>query len=112
MLPTLAPGTIVLAAALHTSRETAALTVRLGLFYILQVKGSQPLLCEQLGEYKGRGREVRTIDGEHGRIETRTLERTDAIDRDLPVPWLDFPGARCAARIPRAAECTKDGRER
>ena len=84
MLPPLAPGTIVIADALHTSRETGVLIVRLGLFYILQVKGNQPLLCEQLGEYKGWGREVRTIDGEHGRIETRTLERTDAIDRDLP----------------------------
>ena len=112
ILPTLDPGTIVLADALHTARETARQIGDPGLSCILQVKGSQPLLLEQLDEYKGRGGEVRTVDGEHGRIETRVLERTDEIARDVPVPWLDFPGARFAARITRAAMFTKDGRER
>ena len=112
LLPRLAPGTIVIADALHTSRETAALIVQLGQFYILQVKGNQPLMFEQLSEYQGWGREVRTVDGEHGRIETRTLERSDEIDRDLPVNWLDFPDVRFAARITREAEFAKDGRKR
>ena len=109
---TLDPGTIVIADALHASRQTAELPGEPGLYCILQVKGNQPVLLEQLGECRGRGSEARTVDGGHGLIETRRLARTDAIDRDVPVPWLDFPGVRCAARIERKAVFKKDGRER
>ena len=112
VIRTLDPGTIVIADALHTSRQTAELLDELGLYYILQVKANQPVLLEQLSEYRGWGSTVRTIDGGHGRIETRRLARTDEIDRDVPVPWLDFPGVRFAARIERKAVFKKDGRKR
>ena len=108
----LAVGTIVIADALHTSRQTAELIGQLGLYYIFQVKASQPTLLETLSESHWCGRGVQTVDGVHGRIETRRLVRSDEIDRDVPVPWLDFPGARFAAQITRAAVCKKDGRER
>ena len=112
MVLSLAVGTIVIADALHTSRATAALLCQLGLYYIFQVKGNQPKLLEQLSEYHWCGKPVQTVDGAHGRIETRTLVRTDESARDVPMPWLNFPGARCAAQITREVVFKKDGRQR
>ena len=109
---TLAAGTIVIADALHTSRKTAALLCRLGLYYIFQVKANQPKLLEQLSECHWCGQGVRTVDGAHGRIETRTLVRTDESARDVPVPWLNFPGARFAAQITHEVVFKKDGKQR
>ena len=109
---TLAAGTIVIADALHTSRKTAALLCRLGLYYIFQVKANQPKLLEQLSECHWCGQGVRTVNGAHGRIETRTLVRTDESARDVPVPWLNFPGARFAAQITREVVFKKDGKQR
>ena len=108
----LAVGTIVIADALHTSRATAVLLCQLGLYYILQVKGNQPKLLEQLSEYHWCGQPVQTVDGAHGRIETRTLVRTNESARDVPEPGLNFPGARCAAQITREVVFKKDGRQR
>ena len=113
VVPALPAGTIVLADALHTSRETGELICGLGQYYVFQVKGNQPTLLETLSEHSWCGRrEVRTVDGAHGRIETRRLVRSEEIDRDVPLPWLDFPGARFAAQITREAVFKKDGRER
>lgn len=105
-------GTIVIADALHTSRQTGQAIVDHDLHYLLTVKGNQPTLLETLEEYAWHDQPVQTIDLDHGRIETRTLRRTQEIDRDVPQPWLDFPDARFAARLTTRTEFKKDGRER
>ena len=47
----------------------------------------------------------------HGRIEIRTICVTLEADRDVPVLWLDFPGACFAPRVKREAVYKKTGQE-
>ena len=75
-------------------------------------KKSQPTIHEQpSSEYGWSGRAHRTVDGDHGRIETRTIRDSSEIDRDLPVPWLDFPEACFAAQVTRELVYRRTGRE-
>ena len=77
------------------------------------MKGNQPTIDRQLRiEYRWSGRCHRTVDCDHGRIETREIRVSSEIDRDVPEPWLDFPGARFAAELIRRVEIKKTGEVR
>ena len=111
-LEQLEPGTIVLADALHTSRETAQRIEELGLHYVFQAKGNQPKIFETLSEYGWPNPELRAVDLGHGRIETRWVSCSGEIEQGLAQPWLDFPGVRFAVRVRRRAVFKKDGKKR
>ena len=109
----LEPGTVVVADALHTQRATAQLLEDLGMYYVFTVKDNQPRMLETIREMSWDGRaQHTTLDGDHGRIETRTIMVSDEIDRDVKEPWIDFPGARFVARVKRRALFKKTGKQR
>ena len=96
-----------------TLRGTAERLRALGDHYVLEVKENQPTLYETLSsEYTWSGRPHRTIDGTHGRIDTRTIRVSGAVDRAVPVPWFDFPEARRASQVVRETVYKKTGRPR
>lgn len=98
--------------ALYAPCETAQLLRSLRHQYVFGAKKSQPTIHEQpSSEYRWSGRAHRTVDGDHGRIETRTILDSSEIDRDLPVPWLDFPEACFAAQVTREVVYRRTGRE-
>lgn len=81
--------------------------------HVLEVKENQPTVYETLSsEYAWSGRAHRTVDCASGGIETRTMRVSGAVDRAVPVPWLDFPGARRAAQVVRDTVYKKTGRPR
>ena len=102
LVPLLPAGITLTADALHTVRETSQLLCNGGYFYVFEVQGNQPKIDRQLRtEYQWSGRCHRTVDCNHGRIETREIRVSSEIDRDVPEPWLDFPGVRFAAEVIR-----------
>ena len=113
LLPSLPAGITITADALHTVRATAQRMCDGGYFYVFEAKGNQPKIELQLRtEYQWSGRCHRTADCHHGRIETREIRVSSEIDRDVPEPWLDFPGARFAAELIRQVEIKKTGEVR
>ena len=100
-------------AALYAPCETAQLLRSLRHQYVSGAKKNQPTIHEQpSSKYRWSGRAYRTVDGDHGRIETRTILDSSEIDRDVPVPWLDFPEACFAAQVTREVVYRRTGRER
>jgi predicted transposase YbfD/YdcC len=88
-------GCVVTMDALLAQRALAAQVVAQGGHYLVVVKGNQPTLHEALGEaftgdypaWPGDHRAAhRTVSKGHGRLETRTLERTAALNDCLPWP--------------------------
>ena len=51
-----------------------------------------------------------TTDGDHGRIETRSIRVSDELDPE--VPYVHFPGVRLVAQVHREVTYKKDGRQR
>ena len=88
-------GCVVTMDALLTQRALAAQVVAQGGHYLLVVKGNQPTLHEALeeaftGDYPAWPSDHRaahrSVSKGHGRLETRTLERTAALNDCLPWP--------------------------
>ena len=94
----------VMADALHTNARTAGLIRARGGDYLFVVKGNQPKLLEKLQAINWDALEGTTqVALNRERIETRTIH----VAEELP-EGVDFPGARCAARLVRSSE-DKDG---
>ena len=108
----LAPGTCVIADALHTDRGTAQHLLDHGLDFILTVKANQPTVLEQVREgFHWECMPLHTSTGcEHGRVEQRSIRVSDELDPS--VPYISFPGVRFVAQLQRAAAYKKDGYQR
>jgi predicted transposase YbfD/YdcC len=102
----------VVADALNCQKKTAEIIVEKGADYILNVKGNQSALEEDIRDYVQDSELRETMDTatikdyDHGRIERRTAYVTDDID------WLygkkDWENLSCVAAIHRYVE-TKNG---
>jgi predicted transposase YbfD/YdcC len=94
--------------AMGCQTKIAGQIVERGGDYVLAVKGNQPALFDRiertakellLGKFKGvRHGHARTVDGDHGRVETRDVWVTDELD------WLGaekdrWPGLRSVAVV-------------
>lgn len=78
-------GAIVTIDAMGCQKKIAQTIIDAKADYVLQVKDNQPSLHEDISLFfqqpeKGRFDTFQTIDGEHGRIETRRYFTTDQID--------------------------------
>ena len=105
-------GRCIMADALHTQRKTVQAILKRGGHYLFEVKANQPTLLAQLSEdydWSGRPEHVETSCG-HGRIDVRTIRVSDDF-ADCP-EWLNFPGARVAARLTRQSTDKKTGEQR
>jgi predicted transposase YbfD/YdcC len=99
-------GRTVTADALLTQRELARYLVERGANYHFTVKLNQAKLHEEITLYFQNQREAAaftsTGSGEHGRIETRKIWTTTALN-----DYLDFPHIRQAFMIKRESICKK-----
>lgn len=95
-------GHIVTADAMHCQKATARTILERGGAYVLALKGNQPALYEDVRLWLDDPATVpddtcQTIDGDHGRIETRRA----LVAHD--VAWLaqrhDFPGLAAVAKV-------------
>ncbi len=100
-------GCIVTADAINCQRAIAAQVVEQGGDYVLALKGNQPSLYEDVRLFLDdpqRAAEVThtTVDGDHGRIETRTSMVSTEID------WLQerhtWPGLAAIGKVVRMRE--------
>jgi predicted transposase YbfD/YdcC len=89
-------GAVVTGAAMHCQRETAAQIGAQGGHYLLQVKDNQPTLREHLaaaftadrrGPHPLQFDKTATLDAGHGRVESRALEATAALNEYLQDTW-------------------------
>jgi predicted transposase YbfD/YdcC len=105
-------GCVVTGDAMNCQRATAATAIAQGADYVLALKANQPTLHDDVRTFledpeRAVGVIHRTVDGEHGRIETRTSEVCKDID------WLqkshDWPGLAAIGKVARIRE--KDGAE-
>jgi len=72
-------GTVMTLDALHTRREgMEKIVVEKNADYLIQVKGNTPLLAQSIERALNRKRDrvqtAETLDGEHGRIDQRSME--------------------------------------
>lgn len=104
-------GCIVTADAMHCQKATARAVLDRGGDYVLAVKGNQPTLLEDIrllldDPEAAPDDAARTVDGDHGRIETRRAEVVHE------VAWLagqhGFPGLRAVGKVTASREI--DGR--
>jgi predicted transposase YbfD/YdcC len=94
-------GRIVTADAMHCQRATAQTILERGGDYCLALKGNQPALFDDvrlwLDDPETAVEHAETVDGDHGRIETRRA----LVAHD--VAWLaerhDFPGLAAVAKV-------------
>jgi len=99
-------GRLVTADAMHCQRETAQAIIERGADYVLALKANQPDLLEDvrllLDDPAAPPDDVaETVDGDHGRIETRraaVLSDVDFLCRDHQWPGLAAVGKITAAR--------------
>jgi predicted transposase YbfD/YdcC len=101
-------GTIVTTDALNCQRDIAQQIVDQGGDYALALKGNQPTLLADVKTFfddpaSDTSTAKPTVDGDHGRIETRTVSvSTDNID------WLqemhDWPGLAAIGKVHRSRE--------
>lgn len=101
-------GAIVTADALNCQRSTAAKVVEKGGDYVLALKGNQPALFDDMRLYLDDPAHAAallvsepTVDGDHGRIETRQAFVCHA------VTWLEdhhWPGLAAVGKITRSRE--------
>ena len=105
------PGTIVTADALHCTRDLARQIVGRGGDYALTVKGNHgPFGGDVRRIFEESGPEgtaaYTTVDGDHGRFETRTASVSTAIE---PLARYEWPGLAAIGRIVRTRETTARG---
>ena len=99
--------------ALLTQRQVAQTIIDKGGDYVMIVKDNQPQLKEDielvftLPPAGDRQASVRTVDGGHGRIETRNLTTSEAL-----VGYSDWPGMAQVFEIGRHVILKKTGQER
>src|SRR5271165_3887171 len=101
-------GTIVTADALNCQREIARKIVEKGGDYALALKGNQGTLLDDVSTYFDDPASKTTtakpvVDGDHGRIETRTATVCTDID------WLEdhrWPGLTAIGKVVRTRETT------
>lgn len=102
-------GKTITADALLTQRELAHYLEGRGAHYHFTVKGNQRTLLEELTHYFDNDSQpadfTHTGQGEHGRIETRKIRVTTALNQ-----YLNFPSVRQAFRIERESIAKKTGR--
>jgi predicted transposase YbfD/YdcC len=99
-------GRIVTADAMHCQRATAQTILERGGDYCLALKGNQPALFDDvrlwLDDPETAVEHAETVDGDHGRIETRRA----VVAHD--VAWLaerhDFPGLAAVAKVTATRE--------
>ena len=106
------PGVCILADALHTNRPTTEFLLDLGLDFVLTAKDNQPTVLEEVRDsfHWDCMPAHTTVDGGHGRIETRSIRVSDELDPQ--VPYVSFPGVRFVAQVRRQGEFKKDGGQR
>ncbi len=104
-------GRTITADALLTQRELANYLVDRGAHYHFTAKGNQPKLLEEIAYYflncHTPADFIQTGLGEHGRIETRKIWTTTALN-----DYLDFPHVRQAFMIERESIDKKSGAQR
>lgn len=102
-------GRTITADALLTQRDLARYLIHRGAHYHFTVKANQPSLQEAITVYfDHHHREpdfTQTGQGEHGRIETRKIWVTEALNQ-----YLDFPHVGLAFKIERTSIEKKTGR--
>ncbi len=95
-------GRLVTLDAMHCQRETARRIVDAGADYLITVKTNQPRLHHDIKLWFDDPQapvddSATTVDGDHGRIETRTAEVLHDVE------WLQqdhsWPGIRCVGRV-------------
>lgn len=100
-------GTTVTVDAMHCQRDAARLIVDAGGSYVMALKSNQPALYEDVrllmdDPAAPADEAAETVDGDHGRIETR---RAEVIG---DVAWLaeahDWPGLGCVGKITATRE--------
>ncbi len=100
-------GTIVTVDALNCQRAIAQQIVDQNGDYALALKGNQATLHDDVRLFlddpaRAGGETARTVDGDHGRIETRTATISTDID------WLkeshDWPGLKAIGKVERVRE--------
>ena len=106
-------GAVVTIDALGCQKSIAGLIVEARADYILQVKDNQPTLHAQLQTLLAeavleklvgwRGDTCQTVDGDHGRIETRTLTVVWDVQH-LGVLARDWPGLKSVVLLERTRE--------
>ncbi|MCF1456357.1 MAG: ISAs1 family transposase [Candidatus Thiodiazotropha sp.] len=103
-------GRTITADALLTQREFARYLVERGANYHFTAKGNQPRLLEEIAYYFQNRHSpadfIQTGQGEHGRIETRKIWTTTALN-----DYLDFPHVRQAFMIERESINKKSGEQ-
>jgi predicted transposase YbfD/YdcC len=105
------PGTIVTADALNCTHELARQIVIRGGDYALTVKGNHGAFCADVRRIFEEARpegtsSYTTVDGDHGRFETRTATVSTAIDSLQRYEW---PGLAAIGRINRTREASVRG---
>ncbi len=105
-------GICMTADALHTQRPTVEKLLALQLNFALTVKDNQPTLLEEVrdGFHWDCMPAYTTTDGDHGRIETRSIRVSDELDP--AVPYVHFPGVRLVAQVRREVTYKKTGKQR
>ena len=98
--------------ALHTQRPTVEKLLALQLNFVLTVKDNQPTLLEEVrdGFHWDCMPAYTTTDGDHGRIETRSIRVSNELDP--AVPYVHFPGVRLVAQVRREVAYKKTGKQR
>ena len=100
-------GRIVTADAMHCQKATAQAILDRGGDYVLALKGNQPALYEDVRLWLDDPATIvddcaATVDGDHGRIETRQARVVQA------AAWLtevhDFPGLQAVAKVTAVRE--------
>lgn len=104
-------GRTITADALLTQRELADYLLERGANYHFTAKGNQPTLLEEIAYYFENQHALadftQTGQGEHGRIETRKIWTTTALNG-----YLDFPHVRQVFMIERESIDKKSGEQR
>lgn len=109
--PLLAPlnieGSVVTADALHTQKKTADYIVKKKAHYVLTVKDNQPTLKQDIEQLNLTALPPahETLDKAHGRLETRRIWCSDALNN-----YLDFPHVGQVFMIQRDIEHLKAGK--
>ncbi len=100
-------GVLVTADALHTQTATAQIILDRGGNYLLALKANHPLVVHEVAEYFADPAQnlvsYQTVDGDHGRIETRVHRVSHVVDwlfsdrryKDEPC----LPGLACIGRV-------------
>jgi predicted transposase YbfD/YdcC len=104
-------GRTITADALLTQRELANYLVERGANYHFTAKGNQPTLLEEIAYYfenhsSTPADSIQTNQGEHGRIETRKIWTTTALNG-----YLNFPHVHQAFMIERESIDKKSGEQ-